>query len=107
SGALIMGIAHKLRKKYAAFSSVFVAGAIAVFYFTIGIAFHTYHLFGQTTAFIIMVLITIFSCLISLSYNRKELAVLSLIGGFAVPFMVSTGQGNYVVLFTYILILNI
>jgi uncharacterized membrane protein len=107
SGALIMGVAHKLRKKYAAFSSVFVAGAIAVFYFTIGIAFHSYHLFGQTTAFVIMVLITAFSSLISLSYNRKELAVLSLIGGFAVPFMVSTGQGNYVVLFTYILILNI
>jgi uncharacterized membrane protein len=107
SGALIMGVAHKLRKKYAAFSSVFVAGAISVFYFTIGIAFHSYHLFGQTTAFIIMVLITVFSCLISLSYNRKELAVLSLIGGFAVPFMVSTGQGNYMVLFTYILILNI
>lgn len=107
AGALIMGIAHKLRKKYAAFSSVFVAGAIAVFYFTIGIAFHRYQLFGQTAAFMIMVGITAFSCLISLSYNRKELAVLSLIGGFAVPFMVSTGQGNYVVLFTYILILNI
>jgi hypothetical protein len=107
SGALVMGIAHKLRKKYASFSSVFVAGAIAIFYFTIGIAFHSYHLFGQTTAFIIMVLITAFSCFISLSYDRKELAVLSLIGGFAVPFMISTGQGNYVVLFTYIIILNI
>lgn len=107
SGALVMGIAHKLRKKYAAFSSVFVAGAIAIFYFTIGIAFHSYHLFNQTVAFIIMVVITAFSCLISLSYNRKELAVLSLIGGFAVPFMISTGQGNYVVLFTYIIILNI
>ncbi|MDD5149496.1 MAG: DUF2339 domain-containing protein [Flavobacterium sp.] len=106
-GALVMGIAHKLRQNYAAFSSVLVAGAIAIFYFTIGIAFHSYHLFGQTTAFIIMVLITAFSCLISLSYDRKELAVLSLIGGFAVPFMVSTGQGNYVVLFTYIIILNI
>ena len=107
AGALIMGVAHKLRKKYAAFSSVFVAGAIAVFYFTIGIAFHSYHLFGQTAAFLLMVGITAFSCLISLSYNRKELAVLSLIGGFAVPFMVSTGQGNFVVLFTYILILDI
>lgn len=106
-GALVMGIAHKLRKKYAAFSSVLVAGAIAIFYFTIGIAFHSYHLFDQTVAFIIMVIITAFSCLISLSYDRKELAVLSLIGGFAVPFMVSTGQGNYVVLFTYIIILNI
>lgn len=107
SGALVMVIAHKLRKNYAAFSSVIVAGAIAIFYFTIGIAFHDYHLFNQTVAFSIMVIITAFSALISLSYNRIELAVLSLIGGFAVPFMVSTGEGNYVVLFTYIIILNI
>ncbi len=107
SGAFVVGFAHKLRKNYAAFSSVLVAGAIAIFYFTIGIAFHDYHLFNQTVAFIIMVVITAFSCLISLSYNRKELAVLSLIGGFAVPFMVSTGEGNYAVLFTYIIILDI
>ncbi|RZJ53296.1 MAG: DUF2339 domain-containing protein [Flavobacterium sp.] len=106
-GALVMAIAHKLRKSYAAFSSVIVAGAIAIFYFTIGIAFHDYHLFSQTVAFSIMVIITAFSALISLSYNRIELAVLSLLGGFAVPFMVSTGEGNYVVLFTYISILNI
>jgi uncharacterized membrane protein len=107
SGALVMAIAHRLRQQYAAFSSVFVAGAIAIFYFTIGIAFHSYHLFSQTVAFALMVVITAFSCLVSLSYNRKELAVLSLIGGFAVPFMVSTGQGNYVVLFTYITILDL
>jgi len=36
-----------------------------------------------------------------------ELAILSLIGGFAVPFMVSTGSGNSVVLFSYIAILDI
>ncbi|MCC9071590.1 DUF2339 domain-containing protein [Flavobacterium sp. F-65] len=106
-GVLVMGVAHKLRKNYAAFSSVIVAGAIAIFYFTIGIAFHSYHLFSQSVAFSIMVAITAFSALISLSYNRIELAVLSLIGGFAVPFMVSTGEGNYIVLFTYIIILNI
>ncbi|WP_309607896.1 DUF2339 domain-containing protein, partial [Flavobacterium sp.] len=106
-GALVMGIAHKLRTNYAAFSSVLVAGAIAIFYFTIGIAFHEYELFSQTVAFSIMVVITAFSCLVSLSYNRIELAVLSLIGGFAVPFMVSTGSGNYVILFSYILILNV
>ncbi|HJR99348.1 MAG TPA: DUF2339 domain-containing protein [Flavobacterium sp.] len=106
-GALVMGIAHKLKKNYAAFSSVLVAGAISIFYFTISIAFHEYHLFSQTVAFVIMVVITAFSTLVSVSYNRQELAVLSLIGGFAVPFMVSTGSGNYVVLFTYIAILNI
>lgn len=106
-GSLVMLIANKLRKKYAAFSSVLVAGAIAIFYFTIAIAFHEYQLFNQQVAFGIMVFITLFSCLISLSYNRIELSVLSLIGGFAVPFMVSTGSGNYITLFTYIIILNI
>lgn len=107
SGGLLMGVAHFLRRKFAAFSSVFVAGAVSVFYLTIGIAFHDYHLFSQPLAFGIMVLITIFSIFISLLYDRQELAILSIIGGFGVPFMVSTGQGNYHVLFTYLSILNI
>ncbi|MCD8438462.1 DUF2339 domain-containing protein [Tenacibaculum finnmarkense] len=106
-GSLIMAIAHKLKKNYTSFSSVLVAGAISVFYFTIYIAFHEYELFSQSVAFAIMTVITIFSTLVSVSYNKQELAVLSLIGGFAAPFMVSTGEGNYVVLFTYIAILNI
>ncbi len=106
-GSLVMGIAHKLKKSYASFSSVLVAGAISIFYFTIYIAFNTYGLFSQTVAFAIMSIITIFSTLVSISYNRQELAILSLIGGFAAPFMVSTGEGNYIVLFTYIAILNI
>uniref|UniRef100_UPI00404942D7 DUF2339 domain-containing protein n=1 Tax=Flavobacterium sp. TaxID=239 RepID=UPI00404942D7 len=106
-GSLVMVIAHKLKKNYAAFSSVLVAGAISIFYFTISIAFHEYHLFNQTVAFVIMVLITAFSTLVSVSYNRQELAVLSLIGGFAAPFMISTGSGNYTILFSYIAILNI
>ncbi|SNR14089.1 DUF2339 domain-containing protein [Tenacibaculum jejuense] len=106
-GALVMGVAHKLKKNYAAFSSVLVAGAISIFYFTIYIGFHEYQLFSQTIAFSIMTVITAFSALVSISYNRQELAVLSLIGGFAAPFMVSTGEGNYIVLFSYIALLNI
>lgn len=106
-GAIVLGFAHRLRKNFKAFSSVLVGGGIAIFYFTIGIAFHQYHLFNQTTAFIIMLLITGFSVFISIVYDRIELAALSIIGGFATPFMVSTGQGNYQILFTYILILDI
>ena len=107
SGTLVMGIAHKLKKNYIAFSSVIVSGAISIYYFTIAIAFHDYHIFSQTIAFAIMVVITAFSAFVSINYNRQELAVLSLIGGFSVPFMLSTGQGNYVVLFAYIAILNV
>jgi uncharacterized membrane protein len=106
-GSVVMAFAHKLRLKFKPFSSVLVAGAIAIYYFTIGIAFHEYHLFSQTVAFVIMLVITMFAVFISVAYDRVELAALAITGGFAVPFMLSTGQGNYKVLFTYILILDL
>ncbi|MCW4469078.1 DUF2339 domain-containing protein [Flavobacterium sp. MFBS3-15] len=107
AGGIVMLVAHRLRKNYKAFSSVLVAGAVSIFYFTIAVAFHDYQLFSQTVAFIIMVAITAFSAFLSVSYDRQELAALTLIGGFAVPFMVSTGSNNYIVLFSYITILNV
>lgn len=105
-GGILLGVAHRLRKTFVAFSSVLVGGGIAVLYFTIAIAFHEYHIFSQTAAFLLMTLITAFSVMLSLGYNRVELAVLAILGGFSSPFMVSTGEGNYIVLFTYMLILN-
>ncbi len=107
AGGLLLGVAHRLRLTFGAFSSVLVAGGLSVLYFTIAIAFSEYKLFSQTAAFGMMVVITGFSVLLAIAYNRIELAVMSLIGGFATPFMVSTGQGNYVVLFTYLLILDV
>lgn len=106
-GGVLIGIAHRLRNSFAAFSSVLVGGGIAVLYLTITIAFHEYKIISQPWAFGIMVLITAFTVLLSVTYNRMELAVLAILGGFGAPFMVSTGEGNYVVLFTYILILDI
>lgn len=105
-GGILLGIAHRMRKSFAAFSSVLVGGGVAILYFSITIAFQQYHLIGQTLAFIMMVLITAFTVLLSISYNRVELAVLAILGGFTAPFLVSTGSGNATVLFTYILILN-
>jgi uncharacterized membrane protein len=106
-GGILLATAHRLRKKFTAFSSVLVGGGIAVLYLTIYIAFHDYGIFNQTTAFILMLVITGFAVVLSLSYNRIELAILSILGGFSSPFMVSTGEGNYVVLFSYVLILDV
>jgi uncharacterized membrane protein len=105
-GGILIGLAHRMRILYKTFSSLLTGGGIGILYITIAIAFHQYHIFSQTIAFILLVLITIFSVILSLVYDKKELAIFSQLGGFFVPFMVSTGSGNYVVLFTYILILN-
>ncbi|MEO6668566.1 MAG: DUF2339 domain-containing protein [Ferruginibacter sp.] len=106
SGIIMVGIAHRLRNSYRSFSSVMAGGGIAVFYFTIAFAFHEYNFFSQTTAFIIMVLITAFAVALAVLYDKIELAIIAVIGGFLAPFLVSNGSNNYVALFTYLLILN-
>jgi uncharacterized membrane protein len=106
AGGILIGIAHRIRNSYRSFSSVLMGGGLTVFYFTIAFAFHQYHLISQTAGFIIMVIITVFAVVLSLYYDRLELAVLATIGGFITPFLVSTGQENYIALFTYLCILN-
>ncbi|HEU5164160.1 MAG TPA: DUF2339 domain-containing protein [Chitinophagaceae bacterium] len=106
AGGILIGIAHRIRNSYRSFSSVLMGGGLTVFYFTIAFAFHQYHLISQIAGFIIMVIITAFAVLLSLYYDRIELAILATIGGFITPFLVSTGQENYVALFTYLCILN-
>ncbi|WP_295938211.1 DUF2339 domain-containing protein [uncultured Alistipes sp.] len=106
TGAVLICIAHRLRKSYNVFSALMVGGGISVFYITITLAFREYQLFSQTVAFVILIAITVFSVILSLIYDRKELALFSLLGGYASPLMISTGADNYVVLFSFLLLLN-
>jgi uncharacterized membrane protein len=106
-GGILTGFAHRMRNSYKAFSSVLAGGGIAIFYFTITLAFQQFHLFTQLTAMAILIVITIFAVALSLLYDKQELAVIALIGGFGSPFMASNGSANYNGLFIYLLILNI
>ena len=56
-------------------------------YFTIAISFHQYHIFSQTAAFCIMVIITVLAVALAFAYDRIELAIIALVGGFATPFI--------------------
>lgn len=105
-GIGLLIIAERLKTKYRTFSSLLAGGSFAIFYVTTAIAFHYYHLFSQPIAFGILIVITVLMSGLSILYGRRELAIISLIGGFIAPFLVSSGEGNYIVLFTYILILN-
>jgi uncharacterized membrane protein len=105
-GVILNWFANRLRKSYHAFSSVLVGGDITIFYFTIAFAFHQYHLISQEAAFGIMVVITVFAVLLSILYDRIELGILAAVGGFITPFLVSRGDGNWLVLFTYLSILD-
>lgn len=106
-GGVLIGVAHRLRKSYTTFSSVLAGGGVAVLYFAVSYAFQVYHLFSQSVTLGILVAITSFTVLLSIAYNRKELAILAIVGGFASPLMVKTGEGNFTVLCIYMLILDV
>lgn len=105
-GSGLIALSWVLRKKYHAFSSVLAGGGFAIFYVTVAIAYHYYALFSQPAAFITLVIFTILMSGLAVWYDRRELAIVALVGGFVAPFLVSSGSGNYIVLFTYVLILN-
>lgn len=105
-GGILIGIAHRLRNTFRAFSSVLTGGGIVVLYFTIALGYIQYEIFNPTVAFLLMLGITAFGALLSITYNKVELAVIALLGGLATPILVSTGEGNYKILFIYLILLN-
>lgn len=105
-GLSIIGIAHNIRKNYAIFSSILIGGGLTVLYFTLTIAFREYQLLSQNVTFTLLTLVTIFSIVMAMLYNRQVLAIFSILGGFTAPLMISTGESNYIFLFAYLVILN-
>lgn len=106
SGLTLLGFAMKLKAKYEKFSAVLLSGAIAILYFMTYAAYDFYDLIPQPLAFALMVVFTAFAVLSALNYNMQVIAHIGLVGAYAVPFLLSTGSGNVLVLFSYMAIVN-
>lgn len=106
-GSVFLGIGEYFqRKKFQVYGQGFTGGGIAILYFSIFAAFTFYHLITQPIAFILMVLITLAASLLAVRYDSPSVGIFGIVGGFATPFLLSTGQNNQVILFTYIAILD-
>lgn len=95
-----------LRKNYRIYSYILTGGAVVMLYFSINLGFREYHLFSQTSAFIVLIGITLFAIALAYFYSSEVLILIATIGGFCAPLMVSTGESNYPFLFGYITLLN-
>ncbi len=107
AGVVLLGFGIKLKVKYHDYSAVLVSGAIAILYFITYAAYSMYNLFPQTLAFGLMVVFTAFTVVAAINYNRQVIAHIGLVGAYAVPFLLSDGSGKVVVLFSYMVIINI
>lgn len=106
-GLLFLGAGEFFRRRLKPqFGLVLLGGGIAALYSATFAAFSLYALFGQTTAFGLMALVTAFACLLSLLYENKWLAVIGLIGGFVTPILLSTGIDHQIALMSYMGLLN-
>ena len=106
TGAVLFGVAQRLRGKYPELSAVILGGAMAIVYFSTYAAHQFYNLMGQTSAFALMVAITVLTVWQALAYQRQSIAIGGLVGAYGIPFLLSHGEDNPVFLFTYISIVN-
>ena len=107
TGFGLLGFGMKLKKKYDNFSAVLVSGAIAIMYFITYAAYDFYDLIPQVMTFVLMVVLTSFTVLAAINYDKQVIAHIGLVGAYAVPLLLSEGSGEVAVLFSYIAIINI
>lgn len=103
----LLAVAIRLKEKYLNFSAVLLSGAMAIMYFITFFAHSLYGLIAPSSAFVLMLIFTVFTVLTAIIYNRVIIAHFGLVGAYTIPFLLSDGSGNYAFLFGYVSIINI
>ncbi|MDG1332937.1 MAG: DUF2339 domain-containing protein [Crocinitomicaceae bacterium] len=106
AGAILIGFAVYLKKKYENLSAVMFAGGMAVAYIVTFIGYDFYQLFPKMVAFGSMLLFTVITSLAAIRYNKQIIAIVGLVGAYAVPFLLQDNTGTTFALFGYMTIIN-
>src|SRR5262249_26496562 len=82
------------------------AGGIILLYLSTYAAFGYYHLVGQKTAFVYLVILIAEAAAVSLVYNAPAIAIMALIGGLLTPALLHSDRNQYRSLFIYLFALD-
>jgi uncharacterized membrane protein len=108
SGLVALAVGEITRRRgYGIVAKAVTALGFAILYAAVFSAYRFYGLIGSTPAFILAILVTAAAMLFAVSMNEIVVALLSLLGGFLTPVIVSTGENLPIPLFSYVLILGI
>jgi uncharacterized coiled-coil protein SlyX len=105
--ALLVTCERKAAQKYPATANALDAAAIAILFATFFSAHALWNLIPGGVAFALLALVTATAVMLSIRRDSLFIAVLGLVGGFATPVLLSTGENRPIPLFTYLLLLNI
>ncbi len=103
---LLAACEDKRARAYATTANSLSAAGIVILFSTLFAAHTLWHLLGPTPTFVLMVLVTVVAVVLSIRHDSLFIALLGLLGGFATPALLSTGQDHPIGLFGYLLLLN-
>ncbi len=108
TGSILIWVCElRIARGYKYTANAMHGAAIAILYATLFAMYARWHLLEATLAFGMMVLVTAVAVWLSIRRESVFIALLGLLGGFATPALVSTGENKPIGLFTYLLVLNI
>ena len=94
------------KRGYRYYSEGIAGLGAAILYLSIWSGWHYYHLFPQSYAFPLMIVVTAMTVAVAFGRNSERIAVLALIGGLLTPILVSTGENEELALFSYLIVLS-
>lgn len=102
----LLGMGWRLRQKQRIYALILQGGATGVLYLTVFGAFRLWQMLPVTLAFVLLVVICAASVGLAILQKSLSLAMLASIGGYLAPLLLSTGDGSYIVLFSFYLLLS-
>ena len=105
--ALVIWSERFRSRGYRAFSYSLTALGVGTLYLSLWAAFQLYHLIPSADAFVAMAFVTAATIALALNHDAEMLAGFAMVGGFATPVLLSTGQNHELVLFPYVCLLDL
>lgn len=93
--------------RYRVTANALDASAVTILYSTFFAAHALWGLVGGVATFALLALVTVLAVVLAIRRESMFIAALGLLGGFAAPALLSTGQDNPLGLFGYLVLLNI
>ena len=104
---LLAGCENRRAQAYAVTAQSLTAAGIATLFSTFYASASLWHLLPPWAAFLLMALVTAVAVALSIRRDSIFIALLGLVGGFATPMLLSTGQDRPFALFGYLGLLNV
>ena len=108
AGIAIVLWSERFRKRgYDIFSYSLKAVGIGVLYLSLWASFQVYHLLPSNLVFSAMIVVTASTCALAVAQNAEILGIFAIAGGLATPALLSTGENHEIVLFSYLVLLDL